>query len=346
MNVKFTYPGNPTVHAIKVDLTAATLNELAAVLGETGGEDSLAAHTANTSNPHSVTKAQVGLANAENTADAAKPVSTATQTALDLKAPLASPAFTGTPSAPTAAQGTNTTQLASTAFVRAEVAALVDASPGTLDTLNELAAALGDDANFAATTAAAIGDKQPLATVLTNTTAAFTTAQETKLAGVETGAQVNAALASQGEAQAGSDNTKTMTPLRTAEAIAAHLRHFRWSFNPKAVCDGDIDRLALMTVGPDFPNGLKITRWNLSFLADPATEVDLDFKRADAFIGVANAAVVDVLDTTAGVSSEATAANINADAAVANGKVLYLEFGTPYTADSLQIIFEFWGYAV
>lgn len=125
-----------------------------------------------------------------------------------------------------------------------------------------------------------------------------------------------------------------------------NLKHFPFSFNPKAVCDGTIDRLFLMTVGPEFPNGLKITRWNVSFDADPTTEADLDFKRADAFIGVANAAVVDVLDTAAGVSSETTAANINSDAAVANGKVLYLEFGTAYTADNLQIIFEFWGYAV
>lgn len=45
----------------------------------------LDAHEANTSNPHSVTKAQVGLSNADNTSDLAKPVSTATQTALDLK---------------------------------------------------------------------------------------------------------------------------------------------------------------------------------------------------------------------------------------------------------------------
>ena len=54
-------------------------------------------HIVSTANPHSVTKSQVGLANVDNTSDAAKPVSTATQTALDLKAPLASPAFTGTP---------------------------------------------------------------------------------------------------------------------------------------------------------------------------------------------------------------------------------------------------------
>lgn len=121
-----------------------------------------------------------------------------------------------------------------------------------------------------------------------------------------------------------------------------NVRHFMWSFNPKAVCDGTIDRLFLMTVGPDFPNGMVISRWNLSFDADPATEVDLDFKRADAFIGVANAAVMDVLDTTNGASSETTAGNINSGATVANGKVLYLEFGTAYTVDNLQIVFEFW----
>lgn len=46
----------------------------------------LTSHTGNTSNPHSVTKAQVGLGNVDNTSDASKPVSTATQTALDLKA--------------------------------------------------------------------------------------------------------------------------------------------------------------------------------------------------------------------------------------------------------------------
>jgi hypothetical protein len=74
----------------------------------------------------------------------------------------ASPTFTGTPAAPTASAGTNTTQIATTAFVRTEVAALVAAAPGTLDTLDELAAALGDDANFAATMTTALAAKAPL----------------------------------------------------------------------------------------------------------------------------------------------------------------------------------------
>ena len=71
--------------------------------------------------------------------------------ALAAKAPLASPDLTGTPTAPTAAAGTSSTQIATTGFVAAALAALIAGSPGALDTLNELAAALGDDANFAST---------------------------------------------------------------------------------------------------------------------------------------------------------------------------------------------------
>ena len=62
-------------------------------------------------------KGDVGLGNVDNTSDASKPVSTAQQTALNLKANLASPTFTGTPAAPTAAADTNTTQVATTAYV-------------------------------------------------------------------------------------------------------------------------------------------------------------------------------------------------------------------------------------
>lgn len=68
-----------------------------------------------------LTKSDVGLANVDNTADSAKPVSTAQQTALNLKADIASPTFTGIPAVPTAAVGTNTTQVASTAYVIAEI---------------------------------------------------------------------------------------------------------------------------------------------------------------------------------------------------------------------------------
>ena len=65
-------------------------------------------------------------------------------------------ALGGVPTAATAAAGTNTTQVATTAFVSTAVSNLVDGAPGALDTLNELAAALGDDANFASSTTTAL----------------------------------------------------------------------------------------------------------------------------------------------------------------------------------------------
>lgn len=95
-------------------------------------------------------------------------VVTALNNALALKAPLASPALTGTPTAPTAAQTANNTQVATTAFVKAAIAALVASSPAALDTLNELAAALGNDPNFATTMTNALAGKQPLNTTLTD----------------------------------------------------------------------------------------------------------------------------------------------------------------------------------
>lgn len=142
-----------------------------------------------------IDKTMVGLSNVDNTTDLLKPISTDTQTALNLKsnlesptftgtvtipagaaisgylttatasstyAPLASPTLTGTPLAPTAAVGTNTTQIATTAYVRGEVSALINSAPETLNTLNELAIALGNDVNFSTTITTALGLKAPL----------------------------------------------------------------------------------------------------------------------------------------------------------------------------------------
>ena len=119
--------------------------------------------------PTGLVKGDVGLGNVDNTSDVNKPVSTDTQTALDLKANLASPTFTGTPTLPTGTiavtqtAGDNTTAVATTAYVETAVSNLVDTAPAALNTLNELAAALGDDENFATTTATNLGLKAPLA---------------------------------------------------------------------------------------------------------------------------------------------------------------------------------------
>jgi hypothetical protein len=103
------------------------------------------------------------LTNVDNTSDANKPISTATATALALKAPLASPALTGVPTAPTAASTVNTTQIATTEFVQTAVSNLVNSAPSALNTLKELSDALGADANYATTISTALGLKAPLA---------------------------------------------------------------------------------------------------------------------------------------------------------------------------------------
>ena len=73
-----------------------------------------------------------------------------------------SPALSGTPTVPTAPSGTNNTQIANTAFVRTEISNLVNSAPSTLDTLNELATALNNDANFANTIASGLAQKANL----------------------------------------------------------------------------------------------------------------------------------------------------------------------------------------
>ncbi len=82
---------------------------------------------------------------------------------IDLKAPLASPALTGTPTAPTATAGTDTTQIATTAFVQDAIELVIGAAPAALNTLSELADALNDDASFATTVTNSLALKAPLA---------------------------------------------------------------------------------------------------------------------------------------------------------------------------------------
>ena len=124
--------------------TLDTLNELAAAINDdaayfTTMASSIAlkaplASPTFTGTVSGVTKTMVGLGSVDNTADTAKPISSATQTALDLKlasataestyAPLASPALTGTPTATLASAGTNTTHIETTSFVRNEITAI------------------------------------------------------------------------------------------------------------------------------------------------------------------------------------------------------------------------------
>ena len=88
---------------------------------------------------------------------------TYTPTDISAKADLAGPALTGTPTAPTASASTNSTQIATTAYADSAVAALVASAPASLDTLNEIAAALGNDAALNTTLTNSIALKAPLA---------------------------------------------------------------------------------------------------------------------------------------------------------------------------------------
>lgn len=71
----------------------------------------------------------------------------------------ASPTFTGTPTAPTPANSDNSKKLATTEFVAKALAALAGSAPETLDTLKELADALGNDPNFATTVLNKLAEK-------------------------------------------------------------------------------------------------------------------------------------------------------------------------------------------
>ena len=180
-----------------------------------------------------LTKSDVGLNNVDNTSDANKPVSTAQQSALDLKADLDSPTLTGTPLAPTATTATNTTQIATTAFVQARI--------GQLDT--GVSSVSGTAPIVVSGTTV-----NPIVTidnVTTTTDGAMSSGDKSKLDGIETGAQVNTVtsvagrtgsvvvsksdvglgnvenygVATTAEAQAATLDIKYMTPLKTSELI-------------------------------------------------------------------------------------------------------------------------------
>ena len=141
-------------------------------------------------------------------------------------APINSPTFTGTPAAPTASAGTNTTQIATTAFVRTEVSNLVASAPAALDTLDELAAALGDDANFATTVTNSLSTKASLSgtETLTNKTLTSPRIDYGVVRGIEEDVNIVAAAAT------GTIDLDTLTAsilFYTSNAIANHTLNIR-----------------------------------------------------------------------------------------------------------------------
>jgi hypothetical protein len=137
------------------------ISDTAALATKTYADNAVTAHDADTTNVHGI---------ADTSALATKSY---VDTADNLKAALASPSFSGTPTAPTAAAGTNTTQIATTEFVGTAVSELVASAPAALNTLNELAAALGSDANFSTTMTNALALKASKAELTAATLSSF-----------------------------------------------------------------------------------------------------------------------------------------------------------------------------
>ncbi|EFC9683578.1 phage tail protein, partial [Escherichia coli] len=173
-NGKYTAQNATTIQKGIVQLSSAT-NSTSETLAATPKAVKAAYDLANgkytAQNATTIQKGIVQLSSATNsTSETLAATPKAVKAVMDetnKKAPLNSPALTGTPTTPTAPQGTNSTQIASTAFVMAAIAALVDSSPDALNTLNELAAALGNDPNFATTMTNALAGKQPKDATLT-----------------------------------------------------------------------------------------------------------------------------------------------------------------------------------
>lgn len=154
---------------IFVDQSMHTINNMLDYTNDIN--DDLIAHKNNTSNPHTVTKSQVGLGNADNTSDINKPVSTAQATAISNAKTEVQNNLNAHTSNTTNPHKVTASQVG--AYTKAEtdtkIANLVNSAPTTLDTLKELATALGNDPNFATTTATELGKKATTEALNTHT---------------------------------------------------------------------------------------------------------------------------------------------------------------------------------
>jgi hypothetical protein len=140
----------PTVYA-----TVANLSTLSNTVTDISGNANTLSNTVTTLSTNAST-----LSNTVTTLSAN--VSTLSNT-VTLKANIASPAFTGVPTAPTAANTVNNTQIATTAYVKTVIGDLINSAPETLDTLGEIASSLANNNTLSSTLTTSIALKAPLA---------------------------------------------------------------------------------------------------------------------------------------------------------------------------------------
>lgn len=159
-----TFTGTPAAPTAAVDTNTTQVATTAFVIGQGYLKSATASSTYLTqSSAASTYQTQSGMSSYLTTS-----------TASTTYAPLASPTLTGTPLAPTAVAGTNTTQIATTAYVTTAVSNLVNGAGAALDTLKELADALGNDASFSTTITTSIGTKLTKSSNLSDLTSVST----------------------------------------------------------------------------------------------------------------------------------------------------------------------------
>lgn len=209
------------------------------------------------------------------------------------------------------------------AKIAAALDALVSGAPGTLDTLNELAAALGDDPNFAATVTAQLAAKETpagaQAKVDVHATRVDNPHAVTKTQ-VGLGSVQNLGLATQAQAEGGTINTAYMTPLRVAEAIAALGGTYYLGKSAQALDSAKFEGLTLAQVTAQVLTGNAASATKLQTVR--AVSITGDGTATGNFDGTAPLTLALVLANSGAVSGTYTKVTINAKGIVTAGTAL------------------------
>jgi len=221
--------------------TASAVTDFQTAVSSNTAVTANTAHSTNTANPHNVTKAQVGLANAENTADSAKPVSTATQAALDAKTALVHT------HAQSDVTGLTTSLAAKEPSVTSGTTSQYYRGDKTFQTLDKAAVGLPLVVNVDATARANHTGTQSADSLTDGTTnKAFLATERTKLAGVATGATANATDAQLRDrsTHTGTQVASTISDFQTTVSgntnVTTNTTHAARTDNPHAVTKAQV----------------------------------------------------------------------------------------------------------
>jgi len=229
-------------------------------------------HTSRTDNPHTVTKAQVGLGSADNTADSAKPISTATQAALDAKAALVH-AHTQTD-----VTGLTTSLAGKEPSITAGTTAQYYRGDKTFQTLDKSAVGLSAVVNIDATARANHTGTQSADSLVDGTTnKAFLATERTKLTGIATGATANATDAQLRDrsTHTGTQTASTISDFQTTVSanttVTANTTHAARTDNPHAVTKAQVGLNLVPNLDPTQQKQQAVIATAPSYLLDTFT---------------------------------------------------------------------------